>query len=383
MTNLIVKASLLEEGLIDDVKKMIDENKTLFSDETVVLMADAHKGKDVPVGFTMTLSKNIVPPTFVSSDIGCGMTSYLIENYIPSKRELQSLSMIARDIIKVNQKIIKYDFEFKKELTYLGTLGNGNHFVEIGTNGKDTLITVHSGSRSYGGEVFKKHYNEAKKQHAKRGFSISKEELYKVEPKERQKYIEQKKSKFLQEPIPYIDLNIYEKNTYKKEIEEAVDVATCNRILILNDVLFALESITKRKFEFRTINTVHNYVEFFDDGNMILRKGSINAKEGLEVIIPINMKDGIILGISSNTENVNFSLPHGGGRVLSRTKAFEKLDLETFKKDMEGIISPTVNQNTLDEAPRAYKRIETILNDITPFLSKYDVFKPLFNFKGE
>jgi RNA-splicing ligase RtcB len=378
MTNLIVKASLLEEGLIDDVKKMIDENKTLFSDETVVLMADAHKGKDVPVGFTMTLSKNIVPPTFVSSDIGCGMTSYLLNDIVISNKDLKTFSMIAKDIIRVNKRLDA------GSLTDYGTLGNGNHFVEIGTNGKDTLITVHSGSRSIGGMVFKKHYEEAKQQFQQKYHSVSKEELELIEPKKRQEYIKNKKKELIIEPIPYLDLNIYGLELYKKELNETIEAARINREKILRDVYTTLCSINKDYVTVRTlINTIHNYVEFLEDGTMILRKGSINAKEGLEVVIPINMKDGIILGISSNTENVNFSLPHGAGRVLSRTRAFAELDLETFKKDMEGIISPTVNQNTLDEAPRAYKRIETILNDITPFLSKYDVFKPIFNFKGE
>ena len=377
-TNLIVKASLLEDGLVDEVNKMIEENKTLFDGETVVLMADAHKGKDVPVGFTMTLKKNLVPPTFVSADIGCGMTSYLLNDIVISNKDLKTLSMIAKDIIRVNKRLDGGN------LTDYGTLGNGNHFVEIGTNGKDTLITVHSGSRSIGGMVFKKHYEEAKQQFQYRYHSISKEELELIEPKKRQEYIKNKKNGLIIEPIPYLDLNIYGVELYKKELTETIEVARMNREKILRDVYTTLCSINKDYVTVRTmINTIHNYVEFLEDGTMILRKGSINASQGRKVIIPINMRDGIIVGISSNTENVNFSLPHGAGRVLSRTRAFKELDLETYKDDMKNVISPTINQNTLDESPRAYKGIETILKDIEPYLSSYEIFRPLFNFKGE
>lgn len=379
MKELIVKASLLEDGLVDEVKKMIEENRKLFENETVVLMADAHKGKDVPVGFTMTLSNGLVPPSFVSADIGCGMSSILIEDYVPSNSELYAFNMIARDVIQVNKRLEN------GSLTDLGTLGNGNHFVEIGTNGKDTLITVHSGSRSFGGKTFKIHMEEAKKQHSERMFKVSKEELETIEPKLRQAYIKNKKTNAINPTIPYIDLNIYGYDNYLKEMNEAIQYAQKNRNKILQNVYDSLCDINPNVFmKFIKIHScIHNYIEFKSDKEMILRKGSINADTENTVIIPINMRDGIILGVSKNTEKVNFSLPHGGGRVLSRTKAFAELDLETFKKDMEGVFSPSVNQNTLDESPRAYKDIKTILKDIEPYLEEYQIFKPLFNFKGE
>lgn len=380
MKQLIVKASLLEDGLVEEVKKMAEENQELFRDEIVVLMADAHKGKDVPVGFTMTLSKKLVPPTFVSADIGCGMTSFLIEDFVPSKSLLYRFNEIARDIIHVNRKLYQLN-----QLTDYGTLGNGNHFVEIGTNGNDTLITVHSGSRSFGGETYKRHIEEAEKQHKGRMFKVSKEELQNIEPKLRQEYIKNQKQNAKNPTIPYIDLNIYGYERYKEELEKAIKYAQSSRLDILTDIRIALyrleESIMYKKI--KIFESIHNYIEFKDNQKMILRKGSINADSGKKVIIPINMRDGIILGTSKNTENVNYSLPHGGGRVLSRTRAFAELDLETFKKDMEGVFSPSINQNTLDESPRAYKSIETILKDIEPYLEEYQIFKPLFNFKGE
>lgn len=379
MKELIVKASLLEEGLVDEVKELIKDNEELFRDETVVLMADAHKGKDIPVGFTMTLSKGLVPPSFVSADIGCGMSSILIKDYIPSKTVLYKFTEVARDIISVNRKLKG------NTLTDLGTLGNGNHFVEIGTNGKDTLITVHSGSRSFGGETYKKHMVEAERQHKSRMFKISKEDLESIEPRLREDYIKNQKEQHKNPTIPYIDLNIYGFKKYKDELKKAIEYAQENRTKILDDILTVLKNfnLNLKYGQCMFYESIHNYIEFKEDNTMILRKGSINADSGTKVVIPINMRDGIILGTSKNTENVNFSLPHGGGRVMSRTRAFNELDLETFKKDMEGVFSPSINQNTLDESPRAYKDIDTILKDITPYLEEYQIFKPLFNFKGE
>lgn len=377
MTKLINKASKIEDGLVDDLLKLIEKNQRLFDGEKVVLMADAHKGKDIPVGFTMTLSKGLVPPTFVSADIGCGMSSVLIKDLVLSRKQLMAFKQIARDIIKVNRTFTRPPLY---GLTTEGTLGNGNHFVEIGTNGTDTLITVHSGSRAVGAATFEAHLKAANEQAKHRIRKVSKAALEEIEPRYRSQYLKDMKAFIQEETVPYLDLSLYGYEKYQEELEDAIDFASQNRSIILANVLSALFGLYQN---YDVIETIHNYIEFKRDGTMILRKGSINAEPGKQVIIPINMRDGIILGISNNTEDVNFSLPHGAGRVMSRTAAFKNLDLETFKEDMKDIVSPTVNENTLDESPRAYKDIETILKDITPYLKSYEIFKPQFNFKGE
>ena len=157
-TELIVAASVIEEGLITQVENMIRNNPRLFDGETVALMADAHKTSNesntssAPVGFTMTLSKGLVPVDYVSSDIFCGVTGFVVKDYVPTTRELMNLSRVARDIIQVERRVDEYS-----EITDFGTLGGGNHFFEIGVNGQDTMLSVHSGSRATGGRMFKKH----------------------------------------------------------------------------------------------------------------------------------------------------------------------------------------------------------------------------------
>ena len=373
---LKVKASILEDGLVEEVEKLIENNPRLFENETVVLMADAHKTGGIPVGFTMTLSKGLVPVDFVSADIGCGVTSILIKDYVISPKELKYFSTIVRDIVPVNRTIVKGNFGNGKIvgiLSGLGTLGSGNHFLEIGTNGKDTMISVHSGSRDYGGDFFKETKRIAK-EHTKEYYREERvRKLQDVEPKDRENYL---KSLPKVSDLALLDTSKYEEYYY--DLNNVVEFAKKNRRNILENVIFALGLDC---MEHETIESIHNYIDTSGDVP-IVRKGSIQAKNGEKVVIPINMRDGIIVGIAKDTGEVNYSLPHGAGRILSRTKAFEKLDFEDFKSDMNDVISPTVVVETLDESPRAYKDLETILKDIKPYLRDYEVFKTVFNYKG-
>lgn len=367
-TDLVVKASVLEEGLVEEVVKIIEDNPRLFDDEKVVLMADAHKTCGIPVGFTMTLSKGLIPVDYVSADMFCGVSAYLIEDYVPTQQQLKSLSYIIRDLVQVNRRFDNYT----DEITDFGTIGNGNHFLEIGTNGKDTLISVHSGSRNYGGDMFKKHKKIAI-EHTKEYYQKErKEALDAIEPKERQNYL---KSLPKVSNLPLLDTKLYPE--YWIELSYTRDFAMDNRVFIL-DVIAKFLGL---KIKEEPIDTVHNYVD--TSGKIpVVRKGSIKANEGDTVLIPINMKDGIIVGKVSSTEEVNYSLPHGAGRVLSRSRAFNELDEQTFVEDMRDVVSATVGAQTLDESPRAYKSLDVILKDIEPYLSEYEIFKSIFNYKG-
>ncbi len=369
-TELIVNASLLEDGLVEEVKEMIINNPRLFDDEKVVLMADTHKGNGVPVGFTMTLSKGLIPIDYVSADMFCGVSCMVIRDRVLSERELKSFSYLVRDLIQVNRR---YDFE-EGELTDYGTLGNGNHFLEIGTNGKDTMISVHSGSRNIGGEMFKKHKNIAIEQTKMFYNQERKEKLKEIEPKLREEYLN---SLPKISNLPLLNINKYPQ--YIRELKETRYFAEQNRLFILYAVKNTL--FVNNCGGFEILDCVHNFVDFI--GKVpILRKGAIKAEKGKTVIIPINMKDGIIVGVVKNDKIPNNSLPHGAGRVMSRTQAFNDLKLEDYEKDMENVISVTVNQATLDEAPSVYKPLATILSDIEPYLSSYEIFKSQFNYKG-
>lgn len=365
-----VNASILEDGLVEELQELMNKNHELFKDSKVALMPDAHKTGGIPVGFTMTVPHYKVAPDFISSDISCGVTSILIKDFVPTDGLLKKLKTIIRDIIHVNRRIMD------NGLTDLGTLGNGNHFFEIGVDGNDTLISVHSGSRNVGGEVFKKWNKIAQDQYKEKQKENLNKMLRDIEPKERQQWL--KDNSFPKRNINFVDLSEEAiREEFKKDYEYADEYANVNRYIILNDVIKAIAY----DGEHETINTTHNYIDF-DEDEWVIRKGSIKAVSGDRVVIPINMKDGIILGTVTDRGDFNNSLPHGAGRILSRTAAFNKLSFEDFKNDMKDVISSTVVEGTLDESPRTYKDIDTILKDIGDGLEDIRVFKTLFNYKG-
>lgn len=358
-----VNASILEDGLVEELQELINKNEELFKDSKVALMPDAHKTNGIPVGFTMTVPYYKVAPDFISSDIACGVSGLLIKDYVPSNRELKRLSMVIRDLVQVDRR---FD---GKEITDFGTLGKGNHFLEIGTNGTDTLISVHSGSRAFGGRVFNKWKSKSKE---KDDYMT---ELMAIEPQKRQAWLESRKP--TKRNINFVDLSNTElRQEFIEDYNKAYDFAWLNRRHI---ICIILRQLQKRDGTY--IDTVHNYIDF-DEEPWVIRKGSIKAVSGEKVLIPINMRDGIIMGTVTDRGEYNQSLPHGAGRILSRTKAFEKLEFEDFKSDMDGVISPTIIKETLDESPRAYKDLETILDDIGDGLKDVEVFKTIFNYKG-
>lgn len=376
-TELTIKASIIEDGLVEQIKGMIERNPRLFDNETIVLMADTHKTSNdintdsVPVGFTMTLSKGLIPVDYVSADMFCGVTGIIIKDFVPTKRQLMNLKTIARDILPVNRRV-----STNLKITDRGTLGGGNHFVEIGVNGGDTLISVHSGSRNFGGDMFKKHKQIAI-EHTKAYLKeVRVDALAAIEPKDRQEYL---KSLPNISSLPLLDLANYP--AYWDDLEEARKFAQDNRIRLLFAVSVALGVADIEALDHDIVESVHNFVD--NSGSVpIVRKGSISAVDGMDVIIPINMRDGTIVGAASLVKDANSSLPHGAGRILSRGNAFRELELQDFIEDMKDIISPTVQMETLDESPRAYKPIDVVMEDISPFMKNMRVFKPVFNYKG-
>ena len=257
-----------------------------------------------------------------------------------------------------------------------------NHFTEIGTNGKDLLIAVHSGSRAKGGEFYKKTKALALQNGKKRRSRQTRELLATFPPQYRQKALEANKVKLDNTPI----LHIEDYPSYYIDLQRVVEYAYYNRRYMLDSVLeFLKQDLEMGKSEAITIdvvNSTHNYIDDLEE-TPVLRKGAIQAVKGKQVIIPINMRDGIIIGKSKEAIDSNNSLPHGAGRVLGRKAAFAALDYEEFQEDMKNILTPTMSHAILDESPRAYKSINVILKDIEPYLSEYEIFKPLINFKGE
>lgn len=257
-----------------------------------------------------------------------------------------------------------------------------NHFIEVGSNGSDTLITVHSGSRSVGGDVFRMSKNKAKNYNRAK----SKEEI--------SEEIRLRKKDIPNEQIPALVEKIKEENRLDllpsipidevKYLYVSADrYARSSRTEMLRNVHAVLGELDKAMpEEHRLIDCTHNYIDFTEEVPVV-RKGSIRATDGLDVIIPLNMRDGIIVGKAVNTGKLNHSLPHGAGRKKSRTAFRKEFSLSEYEKEVEGIVAPSVSEATLDEAPSAYKDAETIIEDIALYIEDFDIFLPLFNYKGE
>lgn len=254
-----------------------------------------------------------------------------------------------------------------------------NHFIEVGTNGKDLLIAVHSGSRAVGGEFYKKTKKLAIAQGLKKKAALIKEVLETIPPKQRQEALHS--IKINTDNTPILDTNMYP--DYYPNLTGIVMYAKDSRRFMLDSIAtFISQDLKITLGNYKLVNSIHNYIDT-RDSTPILRKGAIRAVGGEYVIIPINMRDGIIVGRAKDASDSNSSLPHGVGRVLGRRAAFEALDFEEFKEDMKNVLTPTMSYGILDESPRAYKSMDVILKDIEPYLSEYEVFKPLINFKGE
>lgn len=339
--------------------KMICDNSAALGSE-VRIMPDVHPGKIGPVGLTMTI-KDTVMPGLIGNDIGCGVSYIKIKN---TNIEFQKLDKVIRERIPVGEKIRKephfysVDFDFndlkcrkyvneQKARRSLGTLGGGNHFIEVDKDESgDIYVFVHTGSRHLGNEVFEYYMRKG------------------------QEYLNQK-GIYVPYEMTYLEGQLME--DYLHDVSEVQGYAMLNREIILKEI-----SKSMKWKEVSSGECIHNYI----DENMILRKGAIAAYEGDEVIIPINMKDGIILGNGKGNEEWNHSAPHGAGRIMSRAEVKNKHTVFEFKKEMEGIHCSTVGVGTLDEAPFAYRCIEMILPAITDTVDIKGIMKPVYNYKA-
>ncbi|MGL5958557.1 MAG: RtcB family protein [Phocaeicola sp.] len=366
---------MFEPSLISGLNENISENKVLFHGNRIALMEDAHIGQNVPVGFTMFIPKTgggdyLVAPEIVSSDIGCGMTSnvYTERRFsVPMSKEV-----LEQLLTFINERVPMSGRGF--------SLGGGNHFLELGQSDDGTLLlTVHSGSRGYGGRVFKKH-NSSTFWQAKR-VKERKELIDNLKASGRHSEISSELAKLDAQPTTKRTAVPYHESGYSGDMWKAVKYASDNRKFILS-IVDEFMTYYLDYLKVSQIETIHNYATEEHDG-LVIRKGAVRARVGEPVIIPINMRDGIIVGnVCSSQEDRNWSLPHGAGRVHSRTSAKENLSLDAFKRSMGDVVTNDLTE-LLDEAPEAYKSLETIESAIAEHFSSYKVFKPLLNVKGE
>lgn len=386
-------AKVIEEEAIEQIRRMCDYELT--RDSRIRIMPDVHAGKGCTIGTTLTVTDKVCP-NIVGVDIGCGMyTVKLKETELDFEKIDKACHFIPSGINVWGEKVGQFDLTRLKSYDSLmklerlekslGTLGGGNHFIEIdhSSNGEFYLV-IHSGSRNLGKQVAEHYQQLAVDLHIGKEKHIEKrKEIIRI-------YKESGRAKEIQAALEELEMDYQEK---KKDVPEDIcwlygrflenylyDVEICQEFARKNrekiaEILLDRTGLTKDS----SFHTIHNYI---DTKEMILRKGAISAHKGELVLIPINMRDGSVLAKGIGNLEWNCSAPHGAGRIMSRAKAKRELTLEEYKKTMEGIYTTSVNKNTLDEAPMAYKSLDDIIDVIEESVDILDVLKPVYNFKA-
>ena len=386
-------AAVVEEEAIEQIRRMCDYE---FTEESKIrIMPDVHAGKGCTIGTTMTINDKVVP-NIVGVDIGCGM--YTVElglvnidfervdaavHEIPSGRGVWEGRMERFDLTGLAcYRSLKQTKRLERSL---GTLGGGNHFIEIdvASDGNKYLV-IHSGSRNLGKQVAELYQALAVDLNlGKANYFEQRDEIIRTYKEQGRRSEIQAALKSLEaewkakEPTMPADL-CYLYGTYLEDYLH--DVEICQQFARrsrerMAEIILEKTGMTARS----SFHTIHNYI---DTKEMILRKGSIAAHAGELVLIPINMRDGSVLARGKGNPEWNFSAPHGAGRLMSRMKARETLNLEAYRKTMEGIYTTSVNESTLDEAPMAYKSLDDILDVIRDSVDVIEVLKPIYNFKA-
>lgn len=383
--NVKVYAKTFEDEAYNQVKKMA--NYKPYRNSKIRIMPDAHAGKGCVIGTTMTLTDSVTP-NLVGVDIGCGMLAgYLtvneidlkkldevIRNYIPSGFSVHQtpISCFGLQSLYCYNAIEGKDAYIQQSL---GTLGGGNHFIEVDKASDGQLvIVVHSGSRNLGVQVCNYYQNLAFENLSKRNDVKELISMLKSEGREKEIQSELKKikSNVVDKELAHLDGIFFEQYIHDMDIVQ--QYASKNRYLILNTICEKMGLFT-----WSYIETIHNYI---DVDSMILRKGAVSANKGEKLIIPMNMRDGSLICVGKGNKDWNCSAPHGAGRLMSRAKAKETISMQDFKVTMSNVYTTSVCEATLDEAPQAYKDMNEIVSLIGDTVEIIDIIKPIYNFKA-
>ena len=387
----ICYAKVVEDEAIEQIRRMCDYEFT--QDSKIRIMPDVHAGKGCTIGTTMTVSDKVVP-NIVGVDIGCGMyTVNLGKENIDFEKLDEAAHFIPSGMNIWEGRQERFDLQelrcyrslrnTKWLERSLGTLGGGNHFIEVDRASDGTsYLVIHTGSRNLGKQVAEIYQQLAI------DLNKGKETYFQQRDEIIRTYKEQGRRKEIQKALEAISWNQRETTMpedlcflYGLFFEDYMhDVEICQRFARRNrekiaEVLLMRTGMTGRE----AFHTIHNYI---DTDEMILRKGAIAAHAGEKVLIPINMRDGSVLAIGKGNPEWNYSAPHGAGRIMSRTKAKNELNLDEYRKAMSGVYTTSVSEATLDEAPMAYKSLEDIIDVIKESVDVIEVMKPIYNFKA-
>ena len=381
----------LEPTAAEQIKAVCDRPE--FSQSKIRIMPDVHAGMGCTIGTTMTIHDKIVPG-MVGVDIGCGMETVrlqeksidfdkldaLIRAEIPFGREVRDIHHPLNFEIDLNALRCSPYVDLHRARRSIGTLGGGNHFIEIdrGADG-DLYLVVHSGSRHLGSEVAKFYQDEGRRSlwggsHHQR---MALMEQMKAEGRFReiQKTMDALKKEHpihIPKDLAYVEGRLFD--DYIHDMKIIQHFATLNRKAMMDVILVGMRLTAVEQF-----TTIHNYI---DTDNMILRKGAVAAYAGQKLLIPINMRDGSLICVGKGNPEWNCSAPHGAGRLMSRKEAFKRLSMDDYRREMEGIYTTCVDRTTLDEAPMAYKGMDEIISHIGPTVDIVERITPVYNFKA-
>lgn len=395
MKDLKIFTDNIDEKAVSQINLLLEQDA--FKNSKVRIMPDVHAGKGCVIGFTGDLGNKVIP-NIVGVDIGCGMfcanlgkieidfkkLDQFIHENIPSGMNVNETKLVDFDLTRL------YCYDKLKNYQWIensvGSLGGGNHFIEIDVaDDGDKYLVIHSGSRNLGTQVADYYQDLADQicnhnlldyERKRKEILTTYKELGKAQEiqsaliKLREELEENKHN------IPYelAYLEGKERDSYLHDMKLCQDFAVLNRYTIAKRISDFMGWDLSHYFE-----SVHNYISFEDN---IVRKGAISAKKNEQVIIPINMRDGCIIGIGKGNDDWNNSALHGAGRIMSRAKAMEMIHLEEYKKSMENIYTTSVTEETKDESPFVYKSIDEILKHIVSTVEVIKIVKPIYNFKA-
>lgn len=395
-------AKTIEDEAIDQLRTII--RHPAFIDSKIRIMPDVHAGKGCVIGFTATIGDRIVP-NIVGVDIGCGMLTVELGNvdidYAKLDRFIMENIPSGREVSKTHTYTFSYldelyCYESLKDVDRIahsiGTLGGGNHFIEVDVddNGCKYLI-IHTGSRNLGKQVAEYYQKVAvviqKKMKNSRFCEERKALIEWYKKYERNKEIadalsilkkEYDADRFdLPDELCYLSGN--DALSYLHDMTICQTFASVNRRIIADDIVKHLFGKIISEAGLSSFETVHNYIENYEN---IVRKGAISARKGEKVLIPMNMRDGCIIGIGKGNPDWNYSAPHGAGRIMSRSKARKDISLKEYEDSMNGIYTTSVCQSTIDESPMAYKPMDEIVKSIDDTVLIDKIIKPVYNFKA-
>jgi Uncharacterized conserved protein len=380
----------LDDGVRAQIEEMCSQEYMIGS--KIRIMPDVHKGKGCTIGTTLTIQDEVVP-NMVGVDIGCGIETIklkereidfdkldqVIRRQIPSGFSVRDVPHRFAEQAEIDQLICKEFVDLKRARHSVGSLGGGNHFIEVGKDEEGSLyLAVHSGSRHLGTQVAN-HYQTQGYEAIERGEAVDIKALV----AEYQAAGRQKEINAAIEEIKARQVTVHRSmasvkgqlfQDYIHDMKITQHFATLNRQAMVDEIVGSLNLHVEESF-----TTIHNYI---DTDTMILRKGAVSAKAGEMLLIPMNMRDGSLICRGKGNPDWNWSAPHGAGRLMSRTKALQELSLADFTEQMAGIYTTCISKKTLDEAPGAYKDMQEILKYIDPTVEIINIIKPVYNFKA-